>query len=446
MMDDIRRLRPALPRMLALGEPTHGEDDLLRLRNRLFRQLVEEHGYRTIALESDCLRGLIVDDFIGGGDGSLDAVMASGFSHEWGAFEGNRELVRWMRAHNEGRPGADRVRFAGFDGPLEISGGASPREALTGLHRYLAERIDPSLLPCSAETLDRLIGDDGRWPEPAAMMDPSRSVGRTPEAVELRLIADDLVALLDEHTPEFPSETARLYGRTATGLLRYHHWMADSTSARLTRLLGVRDSMMAANLLALRGRTLVFAHNSHLQRTRSSMRMGGPLLHWWGAGALVDAQLGDDYGFFAIALGTIRHQGVEAPPPDTLEGILYAGPANKNKNKEPYSASPSNRNAEPNSAAPANSNAEPNSAAPANSNAEPNSAALANKNTEPNSAAPVDVVDPAELAGRPMTARVSPWFGYAPFDPAGLDRVDGIVFVKDVGASAPPETKPTRSA
>lgn len=50
------------PRLLALGEPTHGEDALLELRNELFRQLVEQEGYRTITIESDCLRGLIVDD------------------------------------------------------------------------------------------------------------------------------------------------------------------------------------------------------------------------------------------------------------------------------------------------------------------------------------------------------------------------------------------------
>jgi hypothetical protein len=36
------------PRLLALGEPTHGEDALLDLRNDLFRHLVEQEGYRTI--------------------------------------------------------------------------------------------------------------------------------------------------------------------------------------------------------------------------------------------------------------------------------------------------------------------------------------------------------------------------------------------------------------
>ncbi|MFG2164784.1 erythromycin esterase family protein [Micromonospora chersina] len=377
-------LLPARPRLLALGEPTHGEEVLLGLRNDLFRQLVEREGYRTIAIESDCLMGLVVDDHVTSGAGDLDEVMERGFSHEWGAFPGNRDLVRWMRAYNEGRPASERVRFAGFDGPLEITAAASPRQALTALHGYLAARVDAGLLPCTAETLDRLLGADDRWTEPAAMMDPTRSVGRTPGARELRLVADDLVALLDAQTPHLiatstPDEwdRARLYGRTAAGLLRYHFSMADTSPSRMARLLGVRDSMMAANLLALaeRGPTLVHAHNSHLQRQKSTMRMGGLPVEWWSAGALVSPHLGEGYAFLATALGTIRHHGVETPPPDTLEGHLYALPQDRS------------------------------------------------------------VVDPHRLAavlGEAAPApRVSPWFGYAPLDPAHLPGIEGLVFVKD---------------
>ncbi|MBB4987348.1 erythromycin esterase family protein [Streptomyces nymphaeiformis] len=378
-------LLPARPRLLALGEPTHGEDTLLELRNELFRQLVEQEGYRTIALETDCLRGLVVDDHVTSGTGTLDEVMEHGFSHGWGVSAANRELVRWMRAYNEGRPAAERLRFAGFDGPLEITGAESPRQALAALHGYLAARVDADLLPCTADTLDELLDTDDRWTEPAAMMDPARSAGRSDEAGRLRLLADDLVALLDEQRPHLttvssPDEWDRacLYGRTALGLLRYHHWTADTSPARLARLVAVRDQMMSRNLLALadRGPTFVYAHNAHLQREKSSMRMGGRPLEWWSAGALVDAELGEEYAFVAMALGTIRHQGVDTPPPDTLEGLLYA---------------------------------------------------LSEERC---------VVEARRLAavlgdGRPAP-RVSPWFGYAPLDPAHLAADDGLVFVRDV--------------
>jgi erythromycin esterase-like protein len=380
----VMRLLPARPRLLALGEPTHGADLVLDTRNELFRGLVEQQGYRTVAIESDCLMGLVVDDYVTSGTGTLDEVMARGFSHEWGAFPANRELVRWMRAHNDGRPAAEQVRFAGFDGPLEITGAASPRQAVTALHEYLSGRADPGLLPCTEADLDDLLGPDDRWTEPAAMMDSSRSAGRTPEARRLRVLADDLVALLDAQTPQLIAasspddwDRARLYGRTAVGLLRYHSAMADTSPARLARLLAARDSMMAANLLALadRGPTLVNAHNSHLQRPKSSMWMAGRAQQWWSAGAIVSAHLADGYAFLATALGTIRDRGVDTPPPDTVEGLLYALPQDR------------------------------------------------------------QLVDTRRLAtvlaGSPPAARVSPWFGYAALDPAHLADPAGIVFVKD---------------
>ncbi|MET0416098.1 MAG: erythromycin esterase family protein, partial [Actinoplanes sp.] len=226
-------LLPGRPRLLALGEPTHGEETLLQLRNNLFRQLVEQEGYRTIAIESDCLMAEVVDDYVTTGAGDLDEVMARGFSHEWGAFPGNRDLVRWMRSHNDGRPEPDQVHFAGFDGPLEITGAASPRQALTALHAYLTTQVDAALLPCTAETLDQLLGPDDRWPNPAAMYDPSASVGQSPEADRLRLLADDLMALLEAQPPD---QKAFLYARTAVGLLRYHRWMADPSPGRMARL------------------------------------------------------------------------------------------------------------------------------------------------------------------------------------------------------------------
>lgn len=384
----VMRLLPARPRLLALGEPTHGEDTLLDLRNELFRQLVEEEGYRTIAIESDCLMGLVVDDYVTSGTGTLDEVMERGFSHGWGTSAANRELVRWMRAYNDDRPGSERLRFAGFDGPLEISGAASPRQALTALHGHLADRVDADLLPCGGETLDRLLGADDRWTNPAAMMDPTQSVGRSAEARELRLLADDLVALLDTQMPHLLAASSRndwdracLYGRTATGLLRYHFWMADTSPARMTWLVSLRDRMMAHNLLALaeRGPALVHAHNGHLQRAKSTTRMGGMPLAWWGAGALVSAQLGAEYAFVATALGTIRHQGVATPPPETVEGLLY---------------------------------------------------------TLPEDRCVIDAPRLATALGETVPAhRVSPWFGYSPFDPAHLAGTDGMVFVKDVPQS-----------
>lgn len=380
----------APPRLLAVGEPTHRSPELLALRNDLFRGLVKHHGYRTIALETDCLGGLLVDEHVTTGAGDLDDVVARGLSHGWGSLPGNRDLVRWMRAFNAGRPAQDHVRFAGVDGPLEIDAAASPRAALTAVHAFLAAGGDLGLLPCTADELDRLLGQDAAWTEPAAMVDPARSVGRSAQARELRRVADDLATLLDADAPGLVAaagreawHTARLRARTATALLRYHSWMADPSDARMPWLLRVRDTIMADNLLALaeRGPVLAWAHTSHLRRGASHMTLWGhDRLRWWGAGAQVATRLGDAYGYLAVAVGTVRNQGVAAPAPETVEGALHALPG---------TALPAGRGL-------------------------------------------VDARRLADVLGSVPVPRESSWFGYAPLDHLG--ETDGVLFVRDVVA------------
>lgn len=360
------RSLPARPSLLGLGEARHFVGELGELRNEIFRHLVEYEGYRSFAIESDCLMGLAVDDHITTGAGTLDDVMERGFSHGFGASPANRELVRWMRAYNEEH--AEKLRFFGFDGPLEYWA-ASPRQALTALYALL-----DGPLPCTEETLDALLGPDDRWTNEATVMDPSQSIGRSADAQRLRLITDDLVALLDTQAPRLSAEDgerAALYGRTAVGLLRYHRWMADTSPARMARLSALRDAMMAANLRAVaeHGPALVFAHNLHLQRNKSFMPLGDQQLEWWSAGAIAEAHLGDRYAFLASALGTV---GGHVPPPDTIEGLLSMLPWDRS------------------------------------------------------------LIDARRLAGAitEPARRISQDFAYFPLDPDRLDMIDGVVFLK----------------
>jgi erythromycin esterase-like protein len=370
------RSLPAKPLLLGLGEARHFVGELGEVRNEIFRHLVEHEGYRAFAIESDCLMGLVVDDYVTTGAGTLDDVMARGFSHRFGESPANRELVRWMRAYNEEHD--EKLRFFGFDGPLEYWA-ASPRQALTALYALLDGPLLSTVV--SRETLDTLLGPDDRWSNEATAMDPSQSIGQSADAQRLRLIADDLVALLDMRKPQLSAEyraRAALYGRTATGLLRYHYWLADASPARWTRLSALRATMMAANLRAIaeQGRALVFSSNLHLQRAKSVMSFGDHVVEWWSAGAIAATHLGDRYAFLASALGTA---GGDTPAPDTVEGILSTLPWDRSL---------------------------------------------------------IDARRLAEAVAKPAP-RVSRDFAYFPLDPARLDLMDGIVFLKravDLGA------------
>src|SRR3954466_9738914 len=52
--------------LLGLGEPMHGAAEFLVLRNRLFRRLVEAHGFTAITIESSFPRARIVNEYVCG--------------------------------------------------------------------------------------------------------------------------------------------------------------------------------------------------------------------------------------------------------------------------------------------------------------------------------------------------------------------------------------------
>ncbi len=325
---------PRPPRLLGFGEPMHGEDEFARLRNDLFAALVEQAGFTSIALESSAWHGRAVDDYVRGGDGVEDDIMAGGFSHGWGEFPANRILVRWMREQNRHRSQAGQLRFAGFDAPVEMDGAPSPRAALRVLHDFLRTHAGGGIDLPAWDGIDRLLGPDEPWEEPAAAMEPARSIGVEPRVRELRAITDDLRWALTGEFPRLRAETdpddladALLAGRTAAGLLAYHQAMARDTDRRWQTLAAIRDTMMAENLQAIadRGPTLVFAHNQHLRTGLTRIPFGPTTLRWQPAGAHLADRLGDDYRVIACAFGDAAGHGIPEPEADTVEGVLHRG-------------------------------------------------------------------------------------------------------------------------
>jgi erythromycin esterase-like protein len=253
----LRRLDHA-PRLLGFGEAMHGEEAFPELRNQMFRHLVEHEGYRSIAIESSCIRSRVVDTFVQGGGGSLDLVMEKGFSHGFGNSLANHQLVQWMADYNRHRPQEEKLRFFGFDAPIEMRGADSPGETLSFLATYLTLYLGGNELPGTLERIGSLVGDNDRWTNPAAALDPSQSVGGSQDVKELRLIAEDLLTLLASEAPRLLVDSsqeelweAELHGRSAAGLLAYHAAMADNSTQRVSRLLAIRDKLMADNLYSL---------------------------------------------------------------------------------------------------------------------------------------------------------------------------------------------------
>ncbi|MGK5444137.1 erythromycin esterase family protein [Micromonospora sp. URMC 105] len=327
MSQDIRDFVPAPCDLLALGEPTHQEPAFGAVRNELFAQLVGL-GFRSIALETDRVAAFAVDDYVLHGTGSLASAMSEGFSHDFGSLDANRRLVAWMREYNRDRPAQERVSFHGFDAPTENTSAPSPRSYLEYARDYLhVENLD----------IAGIAGDDHRWSRAEAILDFTMSMGATPEAERLRSIGEDLLTRLYARAPELIARTSRAewlrakaYLDAGLGLLHYH-WQAAQPlgqSDRICLLLTTRDTLMARNLRdirtveAERGPTMLFAHNTHLQRNGSAWSLGDLSANWFGAGAIVDSLQTEGYVFIAGSLGRSAVLQLGEPEPDTFEGVL----------------------------------------------------------------------------------------------------------------------------
>jgi len=115
-------------KLLGFGEALHGGEDILILRNRLFQRLAETHGYSAIAIESSFPRARVVNEYIAGrGPASYETVQDTGFSHDFGRLDANRELVEWMRQYNADPSHRVKLQFYGFDSPTEMTSTDSPR-------------------------------------------------------------------------------------------------------------------------------------------------------------------------------------------------------------------------------------------------------------------------------------------------------------------------------
>jgi erythromycin esterase len=101
-------------KMVMVGEATHGTKEFAEMKDRLFRYLVENMGFRYFFVEADFTAGLAVDRYIcGEGGDPVDVLKGLRFYHIV-----NKEglaLITWMKSFNETKGAGDKIRFFGMD-------------------------------------------------------------------------------------------------------------------------------------------------------------------------------------------------------------------------------------------------------------------------------------------------------------------------------------------
>lgn len=103
--------------VIGLGEATHGTKNFSKLKQQLFKYLVENHGFKALAFEYSFQKSLQVNDYILQGIGNIDSLFVG---ESW--IQDNeelRELIRWMYQYNANKKESDKIQFIGIDNQLD---------------------------------------------------------------------------------------------------------------------------------------------------------------------------------------------------------------------------------------------------------------------------------------------------------------------------------------
>ncbi|MFE0424577.1 erythromycin esterase family protein [Streptomyces sp. NPDC058953] len=240
--------------VVGLGEATHGSHEFFTMKERLFRHLVREKGFRAFSLEFSWPAGLRIDDYLRTGEGDARQIAEETLTGTPWDREEFVHLIEWMRDHNRRHP-TRTVHFVGND-----LGGPAIDDAFFGritgyVHRHhpaLASRIDE--LYTGLRPIDDVFAYLGR-----PLDERRRLAGRARGALDLISAAGGR----DRDAHDWAVQNARSVAETTEFLT-----LDLNDPAGIPDFQRIRDRAMARNILWWQRRTghkvLVSAHNDHL--------------------------------------------------------------------------------------------------------------------------------------------------------------------------------------
>jgi erythromycin esterase-like protein len=256
--------------VVLIGEASHGTHEFYVMRAELTKRLIREHGFVAVAAEADWPDAYRVNRYVKGATDDADANAALGGFRRFPQWMWRNadvlDLVGWLRAYNDEHPRwAARVGFYGLD--------------LYSLHASIAavlsylQTVDSEAARRAARRyacFDHASADPQEYGYEAALgLTPSCEKEVVQQLVELRRSApayaskDGQIAK-DDHF--FAEQNARV---VANAEEYYRAMVRDHVESW-----NLRDHHMAETLEVLRqhlrGKVVVWAHNSHVGDARAT--------------------------------------------------------------------------------------------------------------------------------------------------------------------------------
>ena len=285
-------------RYVLLGEASHGTHEYYLWRARISRRLIEEKGFRFIAVEGDWPTCFRVNRYV---HGELGASTAEDFLRgfdRWPTWMwANWEIValaEWLRRHNEERPTEERVGFFGLDV-------YSLWESLSAITGYL-EQHHPDAVDAAYQAF-RCFQPYAEDPQDYAVATMFMPEACRQEVLDLLRTVRQRVA--DEAGADLTSLDAIMNAEAVRGAEAYYRTMAAGGAASWN----LRDRHMADTLDRLMrhygsdAKVIVWEHNTHIGDARYTDMANEGMFN---VGQLVRQEHGPD-GVVLVGFGS--HEG-----------------------------------------------------------------------------------------------------------------------------------------
>ena len=286
--------------VVGLGEQVHGAKEVLRLKLRALRVLVERKGFRSLAWEDDWTLGREIDRWVKTGKGDVRSLI-----RQMSTAHHNREVLRalrWVRTYNESHP-RDPVTFVG------VEYWTTRHSAYDAVRTYVARHAPDRLAEAGAH-LDFLTppGEEiGDWPQVYGALGAEAKAPYLEHARALRA----LVAGLPHDRGDRRHSLAAHHARQIRNF--YEHYAVWPN-------FGYRDAHAARNLRWWQrysgDKVAYWAANAHtaVAPTVEFQVDGESVAEWASVGSFMDTWYGDEYLSIGFTLGSGSYYEGEVRP------------------------------------------------------------------------------------------------------------------------------------
>jgi erythromycin esterase len=139
--------------VIGLGEATHGTAEFFDAKHRIFKYMVENHGYKIFAIEADFGESLYIDEVVQQGNVTEIKNIMNSRMHFWTwKTEEVRELLEWMCTYNQGKSDEEKVHYMGVDCQFNTYHPAMAKEYLERMNVPFLEFADSILQIAETES------------------------------------------------------------------------------------------------------------------------------------------------------------------------------------------------------------------------------------------------------------------------------------------------------